>query len=80
MAVRPSDSSHFGRSPGKLVGCCNGQMIPSDELSDELNEVRAQAVLGVMATDKSRAIRDFWAFFVACVESNYIESNFRQPE
>ena len=26
--------------------------------------------------DKSRAVSDFWAFFVACAESNYIESSF----
>ena len=44
------------------------------------DSARAEAVLVVMADDKSRAISDFWAFFVACAESNYIESNFRQPE
>ena len=26
--------------------------------------------------DKSQAVNDFWAFFVACAESNYIESSF----
>jgi hypothetical protein len=45
--------------------------------AQRMNLQGGDRVLVAEACDKSRAVRDFWAFFVACAESNYIESSFR---